>query len=117
MHDMALFKQMCLLVDFQVSKIGIMLPKSLFLQFQFSCCYRKINTGLLKQLVVFLPLFQLFSEEHLLDIVLLLFPDDFEETTGIKRIIQALHAHTWSNLEMKGIKYSLYSNKVFVIFY
>lgn len=27
--------------------------------------------------------------------------DDFEETTGIKRIVQALHAHTWSNLEMK----------------
>ncbi|KAL3866787.1 hypothetical protein ACJMK2_044056 [Sinanodonta woodiana] len=27
--------------------------------------------------------------------------DDFPETTGIKRIIQALHAHTWSNLTMK----------------
>lgn len=27
--------------------------------------------------------------------------DDFHETTGIKRIIQALHAHTWSNLVMK----------------
>ncbi|XP_013393387.1 alpha- and gamma-adaptin-binding protein p34 [Lingula anatina] len=27
--------------------------------------------------------------------------DDFQETTGMKRIIQALHAHTWSNLEMK----------------
>lgn len=29
------------------------------------------------------------------------YEDDFEETTGIRRIIQALHAHTWSNLEMK----------------
>ena len=28
--------------------------------------------------------------------------DDFIETTGIKRIVQALHAHTWSNLQMKG---------------
>ncbi|KAK6179780.1 hypothetical protein SNE40_012062 [Patella caerulea] len=27
--------------------------------------------------------------------------DDFAETTGIKRIIQALHAHTWPNLCMK----------------
>ncbi|ESO87611.1 hypothetical protein LOTGIDRAFT_220073 [Lottia gigantea] len=27
--------------------------------------------------------------------------DEFAETTGIKRIIQALHSHTWSNLQMK----------------
>ncbi|KAK3097520.1 hypothetical protein FSP39_010401 [Pinctada imbricata] len=27
--------------------------------------------------------------------------DDFGETTGVQRIIQALHAHTWSNLTMK----------------
>ncbi|CAH1796246.1 unnamed protein product [Owenia fusiformis] len=27
--------------------------------------------------------------------------DDFPETTGVKRIIQALHAHTWPNLELK----------------
>ncbi|XP_067666807.1 alpha- and gamma-adaptin-binding protein p34-like [Haliotis asinina] len=27
--------------------------------------------------------------------------DDFVETTGIKRIIQALHAHTWPNLILK----------------
>ncbi|XP_046366789.2 alpha- and gamma-adaptin-binding protein p34-like [Haliotis rufescens] len=27
--------------------------------------------------------------------------DDFVETTGIRRIIQALHAHTWPNLELK----------------
>ncbi|XP_043226320.1 alpha- and gamma-adaptin-binding protein p34-like [Amphibalanus amphitrite] len=27
--------------------------------------------------------------------------DDFPETTGVQRIVQALHAHTWSNLEMK----------------
>ncbi|KAK0070252.1 alpha- and gamma-adaptin-binding protein p34 [Biomphalaria pfeifferi] len=28
--------------------------------------------------------------------------DDFPETTGMARIIQALHAHTWSNLNMKN---------------
>jgi len=28
--------------------------------------------------------------------------DMFIESTGIKRIIQALHAHTWPNLEMLG---------------
>ena len=28
--------------------------------------------------------------------------DDFLETTGIDRVIQALHAHTWSNLQMIG---------------
>ena len=28
---------------------------------------------------------------------------DFQETTGVKRIVQALHAHTWPNLEMKGM--------------
>ncbi|CAN0324993.1 unnamed protein product [Lampetra planeri] len=28
--------------------------------------------------------------------------DDFPETTGIKRIIQALSAHVWPNLQMKG---------------
>ncbi|CAG5119102.1 unnamed protein product [Candidula unifasciata] len=27
--------------------------------------------------------------------------DDFPETTGMARIIQALHAHTWPNLDMK----------------
>lgn len=27
---------------------------------------------------------------------------DFFETTGIKRVIQALHAHVWPNLTMKG---------------
>lgn len=27
--------------------------------------------------------------------------DDFQETVGMKRIVQALHAHTWPNLEMK----------------
>ncbi|XP_037081871.1 alpha- and gamma-adaptin-binding protein p34-like [Pollicipes pollicipes] len=27
--------------------------------------------------------------------------DDFPETTGVQRITQALHAHTWSNLVMK----------------
>ncbi|GFS10088.1 alpha- and gamma-adaptin-binding protein p34-like [Elysia marginata] len=27
--------------------------------------------------------------------------DDFPETTGLARIIQALHAHTWPNLQMK----------------
>jgi len=34
--------------------------------------------------------------------------DDFAETTGFERIIQALHAHTWSNLVMKE-KSSLFS--------
>ena len=28
--------------------------------------------------------------------------DDFVETTGVSRIVQALHAHTWSNLKMRG---------------
>jgi hypothetical protein len=27
---------------------------------------------------------------------------DFIETTGIKRVVQALHAHVWPNLHMKG---------------
>ncbi|XP_053405580.1 alpha- and gamma-adaptin-binding protein p34-like isoform X2 [Mercenaria mercenaria] len=27
--------------------------------------------------------------------------DDFKETTGIKRIVQSLHAHTWPNLDLK----------------
>ncbi len=30
--------------------------------------------------------------------------DDFQESTGIKRVIQALHAHVWPNLTMKGDK-------------
>lgn len=29
--------------------------------------------------------------------------DDFPESFGFKRIRQALHAHTWSNLTMKGV--------------
>ena len=28
--------------------------------------------------------------------------DDFLETTGVSRIVQALQAHTWSNLKMRG---------------
>ena len=28
--------------------------------------------------------------------------DDFKDTYGVPRIIQALHAHTWPNLLMKG---------------
>lgn len=31
-----------------------------------------------------------------------LFSDDFPETVGVARIIQALHAHTWPNLVMKS---------------
>jgi hypothetical protein len=27
---------------------------------------------------------------------------DFIETTGIKRVVQAMHAHLWPNLQMKG---------------
>lgn len=27
---------------------------------------------------------------------------DFIETTGIKRVVQAMHAHLWPNLHMKG---------------
>jgi hypothetical protein len=27
---------------------------------------------------------------------------DFIETTGIKRVVQAMHAHLWPNLRMKG---------------
>lgn len=27
---------------------------------------------------------------------------DFLETTGVKRVVQALHAHLWPNLHMKG---------------
>jgi hypothetical protein len=29
---------------------------------------------------------------------------DFIETTGIKRVVQAMHAHLWPNLQMKGKK-------------
>lgn len=36
--------------------------------------------------------------------------DDFVETTGVKRIVQALHAHTWPNLQMKGIVSCLYTD-------
>lgn len=32
---------------------------------------------------------------------------DFIETTGIKRVIQAMHAHLWPNLHMKGKPHSL----------
>ncbi|EEC20175.1 conserved hypothetical protein [Ixodes scapularis] len=28
--------------------------------------------------------------------------DDEEDATGVKRIVEALHAHPWPNLEMKG---------------
>jgi hypothetical protein len=27
---------------------------------------------------------------------------DFIETTGIRRVVQAMHAHLWPNLQMKG---------------
>lgn len=27
---------------------------------------------------------------------------DFVETTGIKRVVQALHAHVWPDLVLKG---------------
>ncbi|XP_052277320.1 alpha- and gamma-adaptin-binding protein p34-like isoform X2 [Dreissena polymorpha] len=33
--------------------------------------------------------------------------DDFMETTGLKRIIQALHAHTWPNLLMKDTRHTV----------
>lgn len=29
--------------------------------------------------------------------------DDFVESNGVKRIIQALHAHTWPNLKLKSM--------------
>ena len=35
-------------------------------------------------------------------VYLVFFSDDFPETTGVKRIVQSLHAHMWPNLEMKG---------------
>lgn len=28
--------------------------------------------------------------------------EDFVETTGIERVVQAMHAHRWPNLQMKG---------------
>ena len=34
--------------------------------------------------------------------------DDFPESWGFQRIRQALHAHTWSNLEMNGMSYSIF---------
>ena len=40
----------------------------------------------------------------------LIFADDFFETTGVKRIIQALHAHTWPNLVLKGNHVNLVLN-------
>lgn len=30
--------------------------------------------------------------------------DDFHDSWGFKRICQALHAYTWSNLTMKGMQ-------------
>ncbi|KAL4227850.1 hypothetical protein ACF0H5_013288 [Mactra antiquata] len=33
--------------------------------------------------------------------------DDFVETTGIKRIVQCLHAHTWPNMDLKDTKYAM----------
>lgn len=106
-------------VDFQVSPIDIMLSKT------FAALFNWLGVLWIHTIVLIVNQYRLteavgsflaliFSNVHLLYIVLLLFIDDFEETTGIRRIIQALHAHTWSNLEMKGIKYSLYSNKLFV---
>ena len=34
--------------------------------------------------------------------------DDFAETVGIERIIEALKAHMWSNMVMKGISYRMF---------
>ena len=34
-------------------------------------------------------------------VYLLCFPDDFPESTGVKRILQALNANVWSSVEMK----------------
>lgn len=31
--------------------------------------------------------------------------DDFPETLGMERIIQALHAHSWPNLELKSKRF------------
>jgi len=30
--------------------------------------------------------------------------DDFPETLGIERVVEALHAHSWSNLELNTCK-------------
>lgn len=33
--------------------------------------------------------------------------DDFPESTGVKRIVQALNANVWSSVEMKEGKFKL----------
>lgn len=43
--------------------------------------------------------------------------DDFPESFGFKRIRQALHAHTWSNLTMKGACMWIQIYASFCIFY
>lgn len=39
--------------------------------------------------------------------------DDFRESWGFKRICQALHACTWSNLTMKGILLYIYGTSIY----
>ena len=41
---------------------------------------------------------------YLLNVYIILWinTDEFQETTGIKRIVQALHSHMWPNMVLKG---------------
>lgn len=42
--------------------------------------------------------------------------DDFPESTGIKRIIQALNANVWSNVMMKDGEITTVSCNVYVVY-
>lgn len=46
----------------------------------------------------------IYIVNYLLNVYIILWinTDEFQETTGIKRIIQALHSHMWPNMVLKG---------------
>lgn len=50
------------------------------------------------------------------DLCLLSLLDDFPESTGIKRIIQALNANVWSNVMMKDGEITTVSCNVYVVY-
>lgn len=45
-----------------------------------------------------------YIENYLLNVYIILWinTDEFQETTGIQRIVQALHSHMWPNMVLKG---------------
>ena len=46
----------------------------------------------------------IYIVNYLLNVYIILWinTDEFQETTGIKRIVQALHSHMWPNMVLKG---------------